>query len=146
MNLTPSELHLKRLLQVWVLLFGLAAFVFYFFGHPLFRFMNDFSFHLFPSLKAIAIPTEKFWLSLAMSLMITLVFLCYTAQKDIRKELNLVVVLLISKFSSTLFFFIAFVTDERLGAYLVGLFTDGGIFLITYLFYQRVFREKTASA
>ncbi|MDO8519524.1 MAG: hypothetical protein Q7T11_05115 [Deltaproteobacteria bacterium] len=142
MPLNSAEQKLKRLLQLWIVLFSAATFVFYFGQHFLFRTLNDLSFHLSSSLKPIPLPTERFWLSLTMSLMITLVFLCYQAQKDIRTHLKLVAALLVSKFASTLFFFVSFVLDERYGAYLVGIFVDGSIFLITTYFYQKAASQR----
>lgn len=138
---TPAQNKLILLLRLWVVLFTVAGASFYIIPDRLSSLMNDISQKLFPSLPLITPITDRYWLSLSMSLMITLVFICYMAQKNITANLVLVRALLVSKFASTLFFFISFIVGDRLGAYLVGLLTDGIIFLITYAFYQPVRRE-----
>lgn len=138
---TPAQKKLILLLRLWVVLFGLAGASFYLIPDQLFTLLNTVSQKFFPSAGLNTHGTDRFWLSLCMSLMVTLTFICYMAQKNIEANLGLVLALLVSKFASTLFFFMSFMIYDRLGAYLIGLLTDGIIFLITYAFYQRVRRE-----
>ncbi|MBI2339805.1 MAG: hypothetical protein HYU99_05510 [Deltaproteobacteria bacterium] len=139
--MSPAFNRLRVLLQIWMILFLGATVVFLFFGNDLLSKINQLSARLFPSLPLVAVPQEKFWLTLSLSLMITLVFLCGWAQKDVAKNLAVVPVLLVSKFTSTFFYFIFFLVHERTLAYFVGLMTDGAIFLITWIFYGRAQKE-----
>lgn len=143
MSPTPAQNRLKFLLQVWMICFLGASVVFLFFGNNLLESINALSLKISPSLEPIPLAHEKFWLTLTMSLMITLIFLCYWAQKDIQKNLFAVVPVLVSKFASTLFFFFFLITDNRSLAYFVGVVVDGSIFLITYFLYQKVRKEMT---
>lgn len=140
MNLTHSEKRLKRVLQLWMVVFIPSTIIFSFFGNILFSWINKLTEMLLltPALLPIPPSQERFWLVLTTSLMVTLICLCYWAQKDIRKNLILVRFILISKFTSTLFFFIFFMFFEKLGAYLIGMAADGAVFLIIYLFYRPV--------
>ena len=70
--------------------------------------------------------------------MVTLVFMCYLGQKDIKKNILIVPPLLVSKFISTFFFFVFFILVSRCFAYFIGMVVDGSIFLITYAFYREV--------
>lgn len=141
MSLTPAQNRLKILLQIWMICFLGSTVVFLFFGNGLLEAINNVSTGLTPALPLIPLPDEKFWLTLTLSLMTTLIFLCYWGQRDIQKNLSAVVPLLVSKFASTLFFFIFLITEGRSLAYFVGVVTDGSIFLITYAFYQKVKKE-----
>jgi hypothetical protein len=138
------ELQLKRLLQIWMVVFLGAAIMFLFLGRHMLDSINSFSSRLFPSLPIIALPEENFFLTLTTSLMVTLIFLCYLAQKDIQKNLQFVVPVLLSKFVSAFFFF-TFLLREKALAYFVGLLTDGSIFFITYFVYWRVRRQRQSS-
>lgn len=131
------ETQLKILLQIWMITFLSAAVVFLFYGNTLLQRINDISIKLTPSLSLINLPQEKFWMTLTLSLMVTLVFLCYLGQKNIRQNHNVVLPILVSKFVSSFFFFVFFITVSHSLAYLVGLFVDGSIFLITYFAYDR---------
>ena len=114
--------------------------VFLFFGAELLAKINQVSVKFFPALPLLSPSQERFWLVLTLSLMITLIFLCYWGQKDIVKHLFVVVPILVSKFVSTFFFFVFFVFSERTLAYFVGLATDGVIFLVTWYFYRQTKR------
>lgn len=138
---SSAEKRLIWLLRTYVILFSGAALSFYLIPDGLYSLMNAITQKIFPSLGLMTPITDRFWLSLSMSLMIVLVMICYWAQKDIQGRLLLVGALLVAKFSSTLFFFISFVMREQRGAYLIGLMADGLIFLVTYLFYQPVAQQ-----
>lgn len=141
MTKTSAERRLKVLLWIWIISFTGASALFLFYGTHMLDAMNQVSARLLPSLAPIALVQEKFWLTLVMSLMITLIFICYQVQRDIRKNLVLLTPLLLSKFTSAFFFFVFFVVHQRSAAHLIGTVVDGGIFLITYYFYQAVKKE-----
>lgn len=87
------------------------------------------------------IKTNKFWLSLAFSMMMTITALCYLAQRNVRKAVGYVGALLLAKLASTLsalIFFIFF--PPHYFAYLVIVLMDGSIFLITLYFFLRANR------
>ncbi|MBI4411397.1 MAG: hypothetical protein HY541_02810, partial [Deltaproteobacteria bacterium] len=94
--------------------------VFLFFGGELLSKINRISERFFPALPLLPPAQEKFWLVLTLSLMITLVFLCYWGQIDIARHFFVVPPILVSKFVSTFFFFVFFVFGERALAYFVG--------------------------
>ncbi len=138
MQLTNNESRLKALLQFWMVAFLGSTVVFCFFGNELLNRFNQLSSRFSPTLPLIAIPQEKFWLVLTTSLMITLVFLCYSGQKDIQKNISVVPPILVSKFVSTFFFFAFFILVSRCLAYFIGMVVDGSVFLLTYSFYRAV--------
>ncbi|HBF12931.1 MAG TPA: hypothetical protein DDW49_06030 [Deltaproteobacteria bacterium] len=138
MELTPAEKNLKNLLQTWMLILGSAGVFFLFFGNQLLISINKVSTRFFPKLPLINEPSEFFWLTLTLSLMVVLIFLCYWAQKDIRRNIDFVIPFLISKFVSTFFFFVFYFKQGYSLAYLVGVISDGSMFLITFYFYKKV--------
>lgn len=142
MPLTSKERHLRTLLQFWMVAFLGTSVVFFFFGQKFLITVNNLTTSYLPSLAPISILEHRFWLCLVMSLMLTLVFMAYWAQKDIRQNIGFVLPILVSKFVSTFFYFISFLTLSHAGAYLLGLSTDGLVFLITFYFYVRVIKEK----
>lgn len=139
--LTPSENRLKILLQIWMIVFLGAAVIFLFHGQTL---LNEFNritdlFHL--PFEPLPQASEKFWLALSLSLMITLVFLCYWGQKDIHTNHFVVVPILVSKFTSTFFYFVFLVSSHRALAYFIGCVADGFVFLVTYSFYHNLKKD-----
>lgn len=142
MELTSKQKQLRTLLQFWMVAFLGTSVVFFFFGQKFLITVNNLTGRYLPSLAPVSILEHRFWLCLVMSLMLTLVFLAYWAQKDIRQNLGFVLPILVSKFFSTFFYFISFLTLSHAGAYLLGLITDGMVFLITFYFYVRVIKEK----
>ena len=126
---------LKRLMQVWTGLFGLGAAFFLFFGDLLLETGNRIGavfFHLPP----MPLPSERFWLVLTVSLMVTLTAICYTIQKDPVANRKLTLFVLISKMTSTLLFLFFFFQTRQFNYLLGSVFCDGPIFLITLLFYR----------
>lgn len=142
MQLRPAHQKLKNLLQIWMICFLSATVVFYFFGEKLLILLNNLGIRFFPLAPLADIGSNPFWMTLVMSLMLTLILLCYLAQQDIENRLLLVVPLLFSKFISTSFFCFHLLFAEKSFAYLAGALTDGSIFLITYFFYARARQEK----
>jgi hypothetical protein len=138
----PKQQQLKTLLQIWMLCFLSASVVFFLFGKKLIITLNNFGIRLFPQAPLASIEANPFWMALVMSLMLTLILICYLTQQDIENRFILVVPLLFSKFISTVFFSLHLLLSEKAFAYFVGALTDGSIFLITYYFYARARKER----
>lgn len=120
--------------------------MFLFFPAELIGAINRISLLVNSSLPTLPPSTEKFWLALTMSLMTTLVVMSYWAQKDLGQYHFLVAAILVSKFASSFFFLAFFIFHQRSGAYLIGVFTDGLIFIITYYFYRRYLAARGLKA
>ncbi len=129
------------MLRVWMVLLLGATVIFLFHGNALIGILNDLAPVRSLSLVLLPLPVEKFWLALALSLMVTLVFLCYWGQKDIQKNHQAVVPFLISKFASTFFYFVFFAAVLPTFAYFVGMIADGLMFLATYFVYRAFLKE-----
>src|SRR5262245_5111223 len=138
-KLTREELQLRVLMRFWTLLFGTGAVAFLLFGDWILYSGNYFSVEIMKwGLPAMPLPVEKFWLSLAVSMMATITMLAYYIQKDVRANIVLTSFLLVSKLTSTSVMLSAFFWDRPYFNYLVGsVFCDGPIFLITLIFYRR---------
>jgi uncharacterized protein (DUF362 family) len=104
-------------------------------------------------LHAVTLPdnlieTNRFWLSLAFSMMMTITVLCYLAQRNVRKAVGYVGALLTAKLASTLSALAFTLFPPHYFAYLVIVLMDGSIFLITLYFFLRAnrifFKVQTA--
>lgn len=137
MPLTKPEKYLVYLLRLWILAFTITIAIFLFIPNHFFEVINQFSLKFLPSLSPIPVAQEKFWMVLTLSLMFTLVFMCLSAQNNIKRNHLLINPILVSKFISTLFFFVFFIFYQKSLAYLVGVFTDGFVFIVTFLAYQK---------
>ena len=142
MELTCPERHLKRLMQVWALLFGFGAVLFLFAGNLILmggNWISAYFLHLKNPLMPM--PSEHFWLALTTSMMVTITAIAYHIQRDVVTNKGLTSLLLISKFTSTLVFLGMYFFDAPYFNYLLGsIFCDGPIFLITLFFYRRAIR------
>lgn len=143
-DLTHAEKQLGILMRIWTVLFGAGGLLFFLAPEWLFQRMNESASFVFgQAFHPIPMPSEKFWLSLALSLMVTLTFLSYQAQKDIRNGMGYVIAVLVSKFASTTFFLFFFFKDIDAFAYIQGsLLTDGPIFVVTFIFYLRALTSR----
>ena len=90
---------------------------------------------LAPGLPEIPIATEKFWLSLAFAMMMTITCLSYMVSVNVRKNKHYTVPLLIAKAASALSALAFFLFSARYFAYLAIFLMDGAIFWITLVFY-----------
>lgn len=133
--------RLRVLLFIWGITFSGALGVFVFATDDLFGQMNNLSVHYTPNLVPIANSAERFWMGLTISLMLTLIILCFGAALDLKQRMNWVPLLLISKFVSTVSFLAYFLTSQTSLAYLIGALTDGFIFLLTAFVYTKACRE-----
>lgn len=89
--------------------------------------------HLFfPSMAATPMPAEQIWLSLSVSMMMTITVCCFMAAKDHRFAIPVIV----SKFVSTGCFLLFLLMTGQVG-YLVGALTDGPIGVVILLLYLK---------
>ncbi len=86
----------------------------------------------------IPLSTEKFWLVLTNSMMLMLVVICIFVAADVSGFYNMVWIILFSKAASTLQYAYFFIAEKRYFAYLVGVITDGPLFVITLVLFLRV--------
>ena len=130
-------------MKIWTILFGIGAVSFLVAGDWIIlggNWAGTNIFHL--SSPSMPVPTERFWLSLTTSLMVTITVLSYTIQKDVRANLKLTNLLLVSKLTSTVVFLSAYFSDAPYFNYLLGsVFCDGPIFVITLIFYRRILKS-----
>lgn len=133
---TREENQLRRLMQIWTGLFGTGAVIFLLIGDRILEQGNWIGSRLnFPPMP---LPTERFWLSLTISMMATITALAYYVQKDVRMNKKITVFILIAKLTSTLALMNFFFADARYFNYLMGsVFCDGPIFIITFILYRR---------
>ena len=124
-------------MRVWTAVFPLAALAFLFFGDFLLRTGNVVGASLFHLENPTPMPVEKFWLTLTVSLMITLTALCYYIQKDVVTNKRLTSFVLISKAVSTVLFLIFFARTREFNYLMGAVFSDGPIFAVTLIFYRR---------
>lgn len=138
---TSQENQLRRLMQVWMILFGIGALAFLFGGDQILKNGNRIG-DLF-GMTPMPMPTERFWLSLTVSMMVTITALSFYIQRDVVVNKKITSFLLISKLTSTLVFLFFFFADHPYFNYLLGsVFCDGPIFLITFIFYRRALLSK----
>lgn len=139
--MTHSQKKLKVLLQIWMLAFTATTVIFIFFAGDFLTLINQISLSWFSSLPLLSLPVHNFWLVLTISLMTTLVYLCYLSQDDLNNRLFLLKPILVSKFVSTIGFFVYFVFHVKALAYLIGIVSDGFVFMLTFIFYSKVMAE-----
>ena len=140
MPVAAAEKSLRLLLRFWIIAFTSATLVFFLFEPQLLDQFNALSRTVFPNLPLIPVPTEtpSFWVPLVGSLMVTLIAICWWVQGGVRDRLIGANVLLLSKFLSSLFFFLLFAFESRYIAYLASSAVDGSIFLVTFYFVRRL--------
>ncbi len=142
-ELTCGERALGRLMQVWALLFGFGAVIFLLAGNLVIMGGNWISsalLHLNNPLMPM--PSERFWLSLTVSMMATIAAIAYHIQRDVSTNKGLTSLILISKLVSTLTFLGMYFFSAPHFNYLLGsVFCDGPIFVITLIVYKRAVRS-----
>jgi len=120
-------------ISAWM--YALAGLCFLFGGGLIVSSVNTLSLRFFPTLPVYPLPGPapegKFWLVLSLSMMAMITYISRAAYLDLRRNGRLVPILLLSKFCSSMFYLIFFATSGQL-VHLVGLLTDGPLFLITF--------------
>ncbi len=147
-TLTKEERQLRLVLQLSAVTYLVAGLAFAVAPEQILRIINFFSGLFIPSLKLMPITAEKFWLSLAFSMMMTITVLCFLAQYNVRKNKLFIFPLLVAKAASSLSAIGFFIFSDRYFAYLAIFLVDGAIFWITLYFFLRASRafleEQTA--
>lgn len=146
-HLTKEENHLRLVLQLSAITYLAAGLAFALFPRPILRLIDGFGayFRLIPALgDPIPYADAHFWLSLAFSMMMTITYLCYMAQFNVRKNKGFVKALLVAKAASSLSS-LGFILLHKPAyfASLVILLVDGSIFLITFYFYNKANQSLT---
>lgn len=146
--ITREEEQLKIFMRISGLTYFVVGFAFAFAPDFILSTINALSEILMPGLEKIPMSTEKFWLSLTFSMMMTITALCYIVQHNILKNKGYIIPLLISKSASAISALCFFIFSTKYFAYLVIFLVDGSIFWITLFFYLRAnkafFEEQTA--
>ena len=140
---TPQEIQLKRLMQVWMILFGIGTLTFFLAGNWLIATGNAFSADILHwDLPPMPPAAHGFWLTLTTSMMATITVISYWVQKDVVQNARLTFFILVSKLTSTLVFLFFFFWDTPYFNYLLGsLFSDGPIYIVTLIFEKRSLRS-----
>ncbi len=148
MQLTRNETLMKYAGLVYAIMFIGAVLVFICMPGAMFGMMNDTSKALFPSLP-LAADAGKFWLSLTVSMMVTITALSIMIFRDVKSNYRMAVPLVIAKFTSSLFglgFFIAGFICPDTGwntlANLAILFTDSPLGVVMLGLYLMVKKER----
>lgn len=139
-EVTREERHLKIVMVISAITYVVVGFAFAILPEPILKVFNLCSRILTPGLEQIPLPVEKFWLSMAFSMMMTIAALSFIAQHNIRKNKGYIIPVLISKTASSLSALCFFIFSARYFAYLVVFIVDGSIFWITLFFYLRASR------
>ncbi len=146
--MTREERHLRTFMVISAITYLAVGFAFVLMPGQILRVFNLCSRIITPGLEEIPLSTEKFWLSMTFSMMMTIAALCYITQHNIRKNKGYIIPLLISKSASALSALCFFIFSARYLAYLGIFIVDGSIFWITLFFYLRAskafFEAQTA--
>lgn len=144
MDLTQKQKIMKFAGLAYALVFIGAVLVFIFLPGPMFRIINDVSTALFPSLP-LAVDSGKFWVSLAGSMMLTIIVLSFLIYSDVKSNYRMAVPLVAAKFTSSLLglgFFLAGSVWTEYGwntlANLLILFTDFPLGVLMLALYRQV--------
>jgi hypothetical protein len=119
---TAAERRLVWLLRGYAALFLVAAVLYLLLPNTALGIANWAGARL--ALAPIPLSTERFWLVLAFSMLVTLAYLCWVAQRDVRANRSLVGAVLVCKTCSTVCYLVLFAIERHL-AYLLGGLTDG---------------------
>lgn len=115
MELSRSERLLKNTALVYAVLFTGAVLVFIFAPGPLFSTINALSRALLPSLPPAA-DSGKFWLSMTVSMMATIIALSLFIFGDVKRYYMMSLPLVVAKFTSSFFglsfFLLGFITPD----------------------------------
>lgn len=136
-GVTKGERHLKTFMVISAISYFGVGVAFVFMPEHILKAINILSQFLVPGLEDVPISVERFWLSLAFSMMMTITVLCYIVQHNVRKNKGYIIPLLISKAASALSGLCFFVFSAKYFAYLLIFILDGSIFWITFLFYLK---------
>lgn len=136
MELTREERNLKVVMGILGVIFLGAEITFLFLQKPLFDAINTMS-SVIGNFPPVPYSTEKFWISLSNAMMLMIVYISFSVYKDVRKNMNLVSVLLLGKFVSSISGLIYFLVSDKYLAHLMVPISDFPIFLVVLYFYGK---------
>jgi uncharacterized protein (DUF362 family) len=144
--LTRKERYLKLVMALSAVTYLIGGLAFVMAPGLILHSINRFSELLTPGLaESPAVVENKFWLVLAFSMMMTIAFLSYLAQHNVRKNKHFVAPVLIAKLASSVSALWFFIFSASYLGYLIIFFLDGSIFWVTLYFYfmaNRAFLEQ----
>ena len=162
---TTSEKALTYVMRVYAVLFAVVGFVFLLFpwftlhlidelsesalvlwilsDNPLFRWFGWELPHA--PVNALGTPAEYFWVFLSFSMMMTIASCSYVASRDIRKNRSVIIPLILSKLSSSLWA-LAFYGARGVFAHLVIFISDFPLFLLTLYLFLKAHTGRTPEA
>ena len=150
MQLTRNEIIMKYAGLAYAVMFIGAVLVFICLPGAMFGLMNDASRTLFPSLPPAA-DAGKFWLSLTVSMMVTITVLSVMIFRDVKGNYRMAVPIVAAKFTSSLsglgFFIAGFVipdTGWNTLANLAILFTDFPLGVAMLVLFMKVRKERAS--
>ena len=100
--LTQEERHFRNFMGISAITYFIAGLAFFLAPNLILKAINLASRILIPSLPPIPLAVEKFWLTLAFSMMMTITAICYLVRLNVRKNIHLTLPLLIAKATSSL--------------------------------------------
>lgn len=140
---TRQEKTLVSLMRWSIFIFAVAGLVFAIFPNEVIFYLNSIGRTVF-QWKAMPLPpsSERFWLVLAVVMMVMLVFSAFKAQQDIVKNISYVKLIILAKFSSTVGFMTAFLLLNQSFAYLAGAAIDGLLCIIIFFAFRRAVASR----
>ncbi|MCD6162931.1 MAG: DUF362 domain-containing protein [candidate division Zixibacteria bacterium] len=140
-DLTKQEKQLKIVMTISAIIYFAAGLAFALLPEIITNSINLLSRIVMPGLAEMPVSTEKFWLALAFSMMMTITILSAIAGHNIRKNKGYIVPVLVSKAISSLSSLGYFVLSAKYFAYIVIFIVDGALFWITLIFFLRASRS-----
>ena len=141
MELTKAERNLKIVCGILGIVFLGAEMVFLFLPEQLFEVINTLS-SAVSDLPVAPYSTEKFWASLTNAMMLMIVYISFAVYQDVKKNINMVPILILGKFVSSVSGVLYFLVSSRYFAHLTVFITDFPIFLIVLYFYRQAKKQS----
>jgi len=138
MEISKEENSLKIVLGILAIVFLVTDLVLVFATPLLFNLINISAELIGAGKTPFQLRNSILLLQTSMMLMIT--YISYMVWKDVKKNLNMVPVLMLSKIVSSASGLLLFFFSARYFAYLVLAITDFPLFVIVYILYKRVRR------
>ena len=135
--ITKEERQFRIFMGISAIAYLVVGFAFALMPVTILKIFNKVSRIFTPSLDQIPISTEKFWVALTFSMMMTIAVLSYIVWYNVRKNRGYVVPLLVSKCASALSALWFYIFSAKCLAYLGIFIIDGSIFWLTLIFFIR---------
>lgn len=137
---TRAETHLALWMRISFVLYAGTTMVFIFAGRLLFRLVDAQGalFGLPPSPE----PTERFWFSLTISMMVMLMVCCAYVARDVRRNLDFCVPIVFGKFAGSAAALASFVLMAPYPVHITVVTTDVPMGVVTLVLWWRVRNER----